>query len=85
MQTIWLSPTNYTSGDPSLDLSYPYVSHPSTIVTSKTVGDEIHRQSPSARPLPIEGPPKNKLWSHWLTNVDFPTPARATMVTAFTS
>src|SRR6516225_3268174 len=39
METNWLSPNNYTSGDPSLDLSYPYVNHPSTTITSKTVGD----------------------------------------------
>jgi len=39
MQTIWLSPTNYITGDPTLRLSYPFVSHPGTIVTCTTPGD----------------------------------------------
>jgi hypothetical protein len=39
MQTIWLSPTNYVTGDPTLRVSYPFVSHPSTIVTCTTPGD----------------------------------------------
>lgn len=39
MQTIWLSPTNYVTGDPSLSISYPYVTHPSTVVTSAATGD----------------------------------------------
>src|SRR6267378_3652556 len=39
MQTIWLSPTEYLSGDPTLKISYPYVSHPSTIVTCTVPGD----------------------------------------------
>lgn len=39
MQTVWLSPTDYVTGDSSLRISYPSVSHPSTIVTSKTTGD----------------------------------------------
>ncbi|HKV41590.1 MAG TPA: hypothetical protein VJX67_20465, partial [Blastocatellia bacterium] len=39
MQTLWVSPTNYVSGDPTLRLSYPFALHPSTIVTSTTPGD----------------------------------------------
>lgn len=39
MATIWLSPTNYVTGDSSLQISYPYVSHPGTIVTCATPGD----------------------------------------------
>jgi hypothetical protein len=39
MQTVWLSPTDYITGDRSLQISYPSVSHPSTIVTSKKTGD----------------------------------------------
>lgn len=39
MQTIWLSPTNYVTGDPTLRVSYPFVSHPSTIVACTTPGD----------------------------------------------
>jgi hypothetical protein len=39
MQTIWLSPTNYVTGDPTLRVSYPFASHPSTIVTCTTPGD----------------------------------------------
>ena len=39
METIWLSPTDYVTGDPSLRISYPFVSHPSTIVTSTAPGD----------------------------------------------
>src|ERR1700720_2338257 len=39
MPTIWLSPTNYVTGDPTLRLSYPFVSHPSTTVACTTPGD----------------------------------------------
>jgi|GEM_PF-3065100 len=39
MQTLWLSPTGWVSGDPSLVISYPFVSHPDTIVTCKSIGD----------------------------------------------
>jgi hypothetical protein len=39
MQTVWLSPTDYVTGDSSLRISYPSVSHHSTIVTSKKTGD----------------------------------------------
>ncbi|HVP97695.1 MAG TPA: hypothetical protein VMS87_00285, partial [Roseiarcus sp.] len=39
MQTIWLSPTNFVSGDPTLRISYPFVSHPSTIVSCTSPGD----------------------------------------------
>ena len=39
MQTIWLSPTEYITGDPTLQISYPFVSHPETIVTCTTPGD----------------------------------------------
>ncbi len=38
-KTIWLSPTDYVTGDPALQIEYPSVSHPSTIVTSETTGD----------------------------------------------
>lgn len=33
MRTIWLSPTDFVTGDPALQISYPFVQHPSTIVT----------------------------------------------------
>jgi hypothetical protein len=39
MQTIWLSPTNFVTGDPTLRVSYPFVSHPSTIVSCTAPGD----------------------------------------------
>jgi hypothetical protein len=39
MQTICSSPTEYVSGDPSLVISYPFVSHPGTVVTCKEPGD----------------------------------------------
>ena len=39
MQTIWLSPTNYVTGDPTLRVSYPFVSHPSTIAACTAPGD----------------------------------------------
>ena len=39
MTTLWISPTEYVTGDPSLVIGYPFVSHPSTVVTSKTTGD----------------------------------------------
>src|SRR6266568_1217992 len=39
MQTIWLSPTGFVTGDPLLEISYPFVSHQDTVVTSKTTGD----------------------------------------------
>jgi hypothetical protein len=39
MQTIWLSPTEYVTGDPSLNVSYPFVSHSETVVTSQSIGD----------------------------------------------
>src|SRR5215471_401034 len=38
-KTIWLSPTEYVTGDPSLEISYPFVSHPSTIVSCTAPGD----------------------------------------------
>jgi parallel beta-helix repeat protein len=38
-ETIWLSPTEYVTGDPSLEISYPFVSHPSTIITCTAPGD----------------------------------------------
>jgi len=40
MQTIWLSPTDYVSGDTSLSIDYPSIHHSSTIVTSETIGDD---------------------------------------------
>jgi hypothetical protein len=39
MQMIWLSPTNFVTGDPTLRVSYPFVSHPSTIVGCTAPGD----------------------------------------------
>jgi parallel beta-helix repeat protein len=39
METIWLSPTGFVTDDPSLRLSYPYVSHSNTIVTCTSPGD----------------------------------------------
>lgn len=39
METLWLSPTGYVTGDPTLQISYPFVSHPSTVVTCVTPGD----------------------------------------------
>src|SRR5262249_49825678 len=35
----WLSPTGFVTGDPILQISHPFVSHPNTVVTSKTTGD----------------------------------------------
>src|SRR5271166_4284835 len=39
MQTSWFSPTNFVSGDPTLRISYPYVSHPGAVVTCTEPGD----------------------------------------------
>lgn len=39
MQTIWLGPTNFVTGDPTLRVSYPFVSHPSTIVSCTAPAD----------------------------------------------
>src|SRR5690348_9887566 len=39
MQTLWFSPTEYTSGDPTLQLSYPFLGHPGTMVTCTAPGD----------------------------------------------
>jgi parallel beta-helix repeat protein len=39
MQTIWLGPTNFVTGDPTLRVSYPFVSHPSTIIGCTAPGD----------------------------------------------
>lgn len=39
METLWLSPTGYVTGDPTLQISYPFVSHPGTVVTCVTPGD----------------------------------------------
>lgn len=36
MQTIWLSPTDFVSGDPTLHISYPSVSSPNTTITCTT-------------------------------------------------
>ncbi len=38
MQTVWLSPTNYVTGDPTLRVSYPFASHPSTVITCTSPG-----------------------------------------------
>src|SRR6266487_2802574 len=37
--TFWLSPTDFVSGDPSLIINHPSVSHPSTVVTCNDPGD----------------------------------------------
>jgi hypothetical protein len=39
MEAIWISPTDFVTGDPTLVISYPSVSHPSTIVTCTAPGD----------------------------------------------
>jgi hypothetical protein len=39
METIWLSPTGFVTGDPTLQISYPFVSHPGTVVTCTAPGD----------------------------------------------
>jgi Pectate lyase superfamily protein len=39
MQTIWFSPTEYVTGDPSLGISYPFASHSGTVVTCAAPGD----------------------------------------------
>lgn len=39
MQTISFSPTAYVTGDPTLRISYPFVSHPSTVITCTSAGD----------------------------------------------
>ncbi len=39
MQTIWLSPTGFVSGDPTIKINYPSVFHPSTVVTCSLPGD----------------------------------------------
>ena len=39
MQTVWMSPASFVTGDPTLRVSYPFVSHPSTIVTCASPGD----------------------------------------------
>jgi hypothetical protein len=38
-QTIWLSPVGYVTGDPALNISYPYTLHPGTVVTCVSPGD----------------------------------------------
>ena len=38
-QTIWLSPTDWITGDPSLKISYPFVFHPSPTVSCIEPGD----------------------------------------------
>jgi hypothetical protein len=38
MQNIWLSPTDFVTGDPSLQISYPSDSDPNTILTSTVTG-----------------------------------------------
>src|SRR5262245_50409010 len=39
MPITWISPTGYVTGDPSLSIGYPSVSHPGTVVTSNSRGD----------------------------------------------
>src|SRR6476659_9996142 len=37
--TIWLSPTDFVTGDSTLQISYPSVTHPNTTVTCNSLGD----------------------------------------------
>ena len=37
--TIWLSPTDFVTGDTTLQISHPSVSHPNTTVTCSSSGD----------------------------------------------
>jgi hypothetical protein len=39
MPTIWFSPTEYASGEPTFQLSYPSGTHPGTYVTCTSPGD----------------------------------------------
>jgi hypothetical protein len=39
METVWLSPTGFVTGDPTLQISYPFVSHPGTVVTCTAPSD----------------------------------------------
>jgi hypothetical protein len=39
MQTIWLSPIDFVTGDPTLGISYPWAAHPSALVTCNAPGD----------------------------------------------
>jgi hypothetical protein len=39
MQTVWMSPTNFVSGDKSLKISYPSVTHPAVEIKTSTRGD----------------------------------------------
>jgi hypothetical protein len=39
METIWLSTTGFVTGDPTLKISYPFVSHPGVVVTCTAPGD----------------------------------------------
>jgi hypothetical protein len=38
-QTLWISPTEWVSGDPTLKLSYPSVQHPAVEITATAPGD----------------------------------------------
>lgn len=38
-QTLWISPTEWITGDPTLKLSYPSVQHPAVEITATTPGD----------------------------------------------
>ncbi len=39
IQTQWVSPTKFVSGDPTLRISYPSVSHPAVEITTTAPGD----------------------------------------------
>jgi hypothetical protein len=39
MATIWLSPTGYVTGDPTLRIGYPFESNPDTVVSCTAPGD----------------------------------------------
>lgn len=39
MQTVWVSPTEFVSGDPTVHISYPFLDHPGTVVTCSNPGD----------------------------------------------
>jgi hypothetical protein len=66
VQTIWLSPTAYVTGDPSLRISYPFVSHPSTVVTCISPGDL--KWVSMGLPLPPNVQIKEVIICHQLSN-----------------
>lgn len=39
VKTLWISATDFVTGDPTLQISYPYVQHPGVVVTATKPGD----------------------------------------------